>query len=64
MYYVATVKCPRCEHKQNTFVGNGSFFPTVSINCDNCSMLYDQSSELYHIPYNSLFNKSNNHLAI
>ena len=63
MYYVATVKCPYCETKQNTIVGSGSFFPTSLLHCEKCTNAFDQSSELYEIPYHSVFNKSNNHLA-
>ena len=63
MYYVAVVKCPHCETKQNTFVGQGSFFPTDVLHCINCNHMFDQSAELYEIPYLSVFNKSNNHLA-
>lgn len=63
MYYVALVKCPHCGTKQNTFVGKGSFFPTSTINCEVCFNLFDQHSQLYDIPYHSVFNKSNNHLA-
>jgi len=63
MYYIASVKCPYCETKQNTLVGSGSFFPTNILNCSSCFHIFDQTNELYEIPYVSLYNKSNNHLA-
>lgn len=63
MYYVALVKCPHCGANQNTIVGKGSFFPTNILNCEMCSNLFEQRAQLYNIPYRSVFNKSNNHLA-